>query len=102
MIILDDVQDPYENDEDVMGNIQGGNVETKLNGQRAQVTPLEVMETMKSFNERFTKAQEEKHQINVGILQSLKNLHHRANLGLTQNNGSKDRKSVSSHSHGIS
>jgi len=33
-----------------------------------QATPLEVLETMRSFNQMFSKAQEEQHNINVAIL----------------------------------
>ena len=69
---MNDVEDPYENDEDVLGeNMQEEIVETKSNGRRDQITPQNLVETMISFNERLMKAQEERNQINVAILLSL-------------------------------
>ena len=72
MIIIDDAK--YHNDhlEDAMGEyVHGGNAERDSSGRRAQITPLNMAETMRSFNERMTKVHEEKDQINVSILQIL-------------------------------
>ena len=67
---MNDAQDPYEHEEDVMGeNIHVGNAETKSNGRIFQETPLDFIATMRSLrvemqsyredNERLVKAQEE-------------------------------------------
>jgi hypothetical protein len=67
---MDDAHDPYEFEIDAMGeNIQVGNAEIESNGCRNQVTPLDIVETMRSIrvelqsyiadNERIIKAQEE-------------------------------------------
>ena len=64
---MNDAQDPYEHEEDVMGeNIQVGNAETESNGRRFQDTPPDFAATMRSLrvemqsyradNERLVKA----------------------------------------------
>ena len=99
ILIMDDAPDPYDHAEDAMGeDVHGGNIETQSNERRAQITPSDMVETMRSFNERLTKGKEEKNQINPSILQSLTNLQYKSNLGLNHNNGGKDRKNLSNHS----
>ena len=67
---MNDAQDPYEHEEDVMGeNIRNGNAETESNGRRFQDTPPDFVATMRSLrvetksyredNERLVKAHEE-------------------------------------------
>ena len=62
--------DPYENEEDAMGdNVQVGNIQTESNGRRFQDTPLDFATTMRSlrvemqsyreYNQRIIKSQEE-------------------------------------------
>ena len=40
-------------------DVHSGNAKKEYSGKRAQVTPPEVVETMRSFNDRLIKAQEE-------------------------------------------
>ena len=65
--------------------MQVENAETKSNGSREQITE-NLVETMISFNERLMKAQEEKKEINVVILQSLIDMQQKLNLGSDPNN----------------
>jgi len=60
-----------------------------------QATPPEVLETMRNFNQMFSKAQEEHHQIKPSILQSLTDLQQKVNHGSIQNNGSKGKEGES-------
>ena len=47
---MNDAQDPYEHEEDAMGeNVRVGNVETESNGRRFQDTPLDFVATMRSL-----------------------------------------------------
>ena len=63
-----DAWDSYEREEDAMGeNVRNGNDDIESNGRRFQETPSDVVATMRSL----VKAQEEKHQLNASILQSL-------------------------------
>ena len=68
--MYDDAQNPYEHEEDVMGeNICVGNAETESNGRRFQDTPPDFAATMRSLrvemqsykedNEILVKDQEE-------------------------------------------
>jgi hypothetical protein len=59
MVWVDDIQDPFYLEEDV---------EVELNKRREHVTPMTLEETMRSFNEKLIKDQEEKNQINAAIL----------------------------------
>ena len=79
MIIMDDAHDPYELEEDAMGeNVQVGNVETKSNGRIYQETPLDIAATMRilrvglkscrEYNEIMIKTQEEHNQLNAAML----------------------------------
>ena len=92
MIIMDDAQDPYELEEDSMGeNVHVGNVEIESNGIRIQETPLDIAATMRSLrvelqscredNERIIKSQEEKNQLNATMLQSLTEIQRQINSG---------------------
>ena len=66
-----DARDSYERVEDAMGeNDRNGNEDIESNGRRFQGTPSEVAATMRSM----VKAQEEQHQLNAAILQSLTDL----------------------------
>ena len=65
-------------------NVQVGNAETKSNGRIYQETPPDIVATTRSLrvglqscredNERMIKAQEEQHQLNASMLQSLTNI----------------------------
>ena len=45
---MNDAQDPYELDEDAMGeNIQVENAKTESNGRRYQETPSDIVATMR-------------------------------------------------------
>ena len=47
---MNDVQDPYEHEEDVMGeNFRVGNAETESNGRRFEETPPDLVATMRSL-----------------------------------------------------
>ena len=66
-----DARDSYERVEDAMEeNVRNGNDDIESNGRRFQGTPSEVATTMRSL----VKAQEEQHQLNATILQSLTDL----------------------------
>ena len=72
---MNDSHNPYEHDEDVLGeNMQEGDAKTKYNGRREEITTKNLIETMKSFNERLIKDQEEHNHINFSILESLTNI----------------------------
>ena len=87
MVTMNDAQDPYEHDEDILGeNMQEGNVETESNGRREHTTFHNLVETMRSFNERLIKVEEKQNQINATILQSLTNIQQRANPGSNPSN----------------
>ena len=63
-----DAQDSYEQAADAMGeNVRNGNDDIESNGRIFQGTSSEVAATMRSL----VKSQEEKHQLNATILQSL-------------------------------
>ena len=51
-------------------NVRNGNEDIESNGRRFQGTPSDVATTMRSL----VKAQEEQHQLNAAILQSLTDL----------------------------
>ena len=89
---MNDAQDTYEHEEDVMGeNIHVENAETESNGRRFQDTPLDFASTMrilrvemksyKEDNEILVKAQEEPNQLNVSMLQSLTDIQRWMNYG---------------------
>ena len=76
---MNDAQDLYEHEEDVMGEkIRVGNVETKSNRRIFQETPPDFAATMRSLrvemqiyradNEILVKDQEDKNQLNVAML----------------------------------
>ena len=66
-----DARDSYENAPDAMGeNARNRNDDIESNGRRFQETPSDVTATMRSL----IKAQEEQHQLNAAMLQSLTNL----------------------------
>ena len=53
--------DPYEHEEDVpRENVQVGNIEIRSNMRWDKISPPNLFETMRSFNERLIKSQEEK------------------------------------------
>ena len=89
---MNDAQDPYEHEEDAMGeNVRAGNAEIKSNGRILQETPPNFAATMrilrvemKSYkldNERLVRAQEEQNQLNAAVLQSLTDIQRRMNSG---------------------
>ena len=73
-----DDRNSYERARDAMGeNVHNGNDEIESNGRRFQETPSEVAATMRSL----IKAQEEQHQLNASILQSLTDLQKKIDSG---------------------
>ena len=63
-----DARDSYERARDAMGeNVRNGNDDIESNGRRFQEIPLDVAPTMRGL----VKAQEEQHQLNAAMLQSL-------------------------------
>ena len=73
-----DVQDFYEQAEYAMvENVYNRNDDIESNGRRFQGTPSEVAATMRSL----VKAQEEQHQLNAAMLQSLTDLHRKIDSG---------------------
>ena len=66
-----DARDSYERARDSMGeNVRNGNDDIESNGRRFQETPPDVAATMRSL----IKSQEEQHQLNAAMLQSLADL----------------------------
>ena len=83
-----DAQDSYERARDSMGeNVCNGNDDIESNGRRFQETPLDVVATMRSL----IKSQEEQHQLNAAMLQSLTDLQRNidSGRGTTRLKGSK-------------
>ena len=73
-----DAQDSYERAEDAMGeNFRNGNDDIEYNGRRFQETPSKVAATMRIL----IKTQEEQHQLNAAMLQSLTDLQRKINFG---------------------
>ena len=63
-----DARDSYERAEDAMGeNVRNGNDDIESHGRRFQGTTSEVAATMRIL----VKSEEEQHQLNAAILQSL-------------------------------
>ena len=66
-----DARDSYERAEDVMGeNLRNRNDDIESNGRRFQETLPDIATTMRSL----IKSQEEHHQLNASMLQSLTDL----------------------------
>ena len=73
-----DARDSYKHAGDAMReNSHNGNDDIESNGRRFQETPLDVAATMRSL----IKAQEEKHQLNASMLQSLTDLQRKIDSG---------------------
>ena len=73
-----DAQNSGERAEDAMGeNARNRNDDIESNGRRFQETPSNVAATMRSL----IKAQEEQHQLNAAMLQSLTDLHKKIDSG---------------------
>ena len=73
-----DARDSYKNPRDAMGeNFRNGNDDIESNGMRFQETPLDVVATMRSL----IKSQEEQHQLNATMLQSLTDLQRKIDSG---------------------
>ena len=71
-------RDSYEHVRDVMGeNVCNENDDIESNGRRFQETPSDIATTMRSL----IKAQEEQHQLNAAMLQSLTDLHKKIDSG---------------------
>ena len=69
-------------------NVCNGNDDIESNGRRFQGTPSEVIATMRSL----VKAQEEQHQLNAAILQSLTDLQKKIDSGREGNKSSTRRR----------
>ena len=100
---MDDAHDPYEATIEAMRNIIHVEIiETKSNGHRNQVTPLDIEETMRSIrvelqsckvdNESIIRCHKENNQLNTSMLEIFtniqRNIHHGKNSGNDDNNGS--------------
>ena len=73
-----DARDSYERAGDAMGeNVHNGNDDIEYNGRRLKETLSEVVATMRSL----IKAQEEQHQLNAAMLQSLIDLQRKIDSG---------------------
>ena len=76
-----DARDSYERAQDAMGeNVRVGNDDIESNGRRFQETPPDSAATMRIL----IKAQEEQHQLNAAMLQSLTNLQRKRDLDRVQ------------------
>ena len=88
-----DAQDSYERAEDAMGeNVCNRNDDIESNGRRFQGTSFEVAATMRSL----VKAQEEQHQLNAAILQSLTDLQKKIDSGREGSKSSTRRRTRTS------
>ena len=87
---MNDAQDTYEHEEDVMGeNIRVGNSEIESNGRIFQDTPPNFVATMRILRvemqcyrvdkEIMVKAQEDQNQLNASMLQILIDIQRRMN-----------------------
>ena len=73
-----DARDSYERAEDAMGeNVRNRNDDIESNGRKFQGTPSDVVATMRSL----IKSQEEQHQLNAAMLQSLTDLQRKIDSG---------------------
>ena len=73
-----DARDSYKRAQDAMGeNVCNGNDDIESNGRRFQETPSDVAATLRSL----IKAQEEQHQLNAAMLQSLIDLQRNKDYG---------------------
>ena len=73
-----EARDSYKRAQDAMGeNIRVGNDDIESNGRRFPGTLPDIVATMRSL----IKAQEEQHQLNAAMLQSLTDIHQRMSLG---------------------
>ena len=73
-----DARDSYEHARDAMGeNVRNRNDGIESNGRRFQETPPDIAATMRSL----IKAQEAQLQLNVAMLQSLKDLQRNIDSG---------------------
>ena len=73
-----DARDSYERMQDDMGeNVRVGNDDIDSNGRRFQETPPDIAATMRSL----IKSQEEQHELNVAMLQSLTELQRKIDFG---------------------
>ena len=73
-----DAHDSYENARHAMGeNIRNENDEIESNGRIFQETPSNITPTMRSL----IKYQEEQHQLNASMLQSLTDLQRKIDYG---------------------
>ena len=109
---MQDAQDPYEFEEDVMGKkVQTRNMEIGSKGNIEQASPPDIARTMRSIrvqlqnykvdNEKLLKSQEEQNQLNTSILQSLTDNKNKLYLGHNSNSDNKNKTIPKSHSHGI-
>ena len=83
-----DARDSYERVRDAMGeNVRVGNDDIESNGRIFQETPPDIAPTMRNL----IKTQEEKHQLNAAMLQSLTDLQRKMDSGhgTTRIEGSK-------------
>ena len=69
-------------------NVRVGNDEIESNGRMFQETPPDIAATMRSL----IKAQEEQHQLNVAILQSLTDLYKKIDSGREGSKSSTKRR----------
>ena len=73
-----DAQDSYERARDAMRkNVRNGNDDIESNGRRFQETPSDVAATMRSL----IKSQEEQHQLNAAVLETLIDLQKKIDYG---------------------
>ena len=73
-----DARDSYEHARDTLGeNVCNGNDDIESNGRRFQETPPDIAATIRSL----IKAQEEQHQLNAAMLQSLTDLQRKIDSG---------------------
>jgi hypothetical protein len=69
---MEDAEDPF---------YSKGDVEAELDGRREQVTPQTLTETMRSFNQRLIKDQEEQNEINIAIVWSINDIQEKVQWG---------------------
>ena len=88
-----DAQDSHEQEEDAMGeNFRNGNDDIDSNERRFQKTPSKVAAKVAATMISLIKAQEEQHQLNAAMLQSLTDLQRKIDSGRKGSKSSTKRR----------
>ena len=101
---------PYSLEEEARGqNINVGNEEIECSAYRANIEPIEMMETMKNLrmevqscrpdNERMLRAREQQNQLNIQLMHSLNFLYKQMQFGSNSFHDKEDREKSKKRSY---